>query len=150
MEQNFHFHEGTLEQNFHFHEGTSISEISSVRAPTWHRWLFFFTKKALKIDAGEIVRVVSRRNRVREIKFRFRRFEVDGCKKWSPPPDLNRGPADFSGCIGFFRRHSTVSRSSQSELGGDKPRIQSLYINFSFGPELPASNPIRSTRFGFT
>ena len=34
------------------------------------------------------MRVVSRRNRVREIKFRFRRFEVDGCKKWSPPPDL--------------------------------------------------------------
>ena len=72
-------------------------------------------------------------------------FEVDGCKKWSPPPDLNRGPADFSGCIGFFRRHSTVSRSSQSELGGDKPRIQSLYINFSFGSELPFSNQIRST-----
>ena len=44
-----------------------------------------------------------------------------GCwdKKWSPLPDLNRGPADFSGCIGFRRKHSTVSRSGQSELSGD-------------------------------
>ena len=50
-------------------------------------------------------------------------------RRWSPPPDLNRGPADFSGCIGFIRKHSTVSRSSQSELGGDSPWISRLYIN---------------------
>ena len=43
---------------------------------------------------------------------------------------MNRGPADFSGCIGFSEDTSTVSRSGQSELSGDISGIAISYIKF--------------------
>jgi len=35
-------------------------------------------------------------------------------EEWSPLPDLNRGPADFSGCIGFSSENTLQSAALAS------------------------------------
>ena len=56
--------------------------------------LIFVAEKPLDVSAQSGTRQIFAEN--------FKRVSTGRSgQEWSPLPDLNRGPADFSGCIGF-------------------------------------------------